>query len=241
MYRAAIRPTNGGLPPANAIAMAAHRQQVLNNTPNSGPTAPNILLPGQVGLEARMQRSVLRLQDAYRPVNTAKAIDSKMDEYFQYINYVYYNDPYKNNLSADKVYRFMFFQAFREQKKKGGTKAQRTSGVKFDYETYDSLISRYRGNGRGESLPDFATLTPDKPTKISTFSQYKAMFRRLYKYQLTYNVIGLIWDQVWTLPFESLAQHVKTREPMRKKANYEEKVSLVLSLRSICSTFSTYN
>jgi hypothetical protein len=122
MYRA-ICPTNGGLPPANAIAMAAHRQQVLNNEPNSGPTAPNILLPDQVGLEARMQRSVLGLQDAYLPVNTAKAIDSKMDEYFQYINYVYYNDPYKNNLSADsRCTDSCFSRPFVSRRKRGGRK-----------------------------------------------------------------------------------------------------------------------
>ena len=75
------------------------------------------------------------------------------------------------------------------------------------------------------SVPDVMALSPKKPINMPTWNQYKAMFRRLYKFQLAQRVIGSFWDQIWTTTFDNLQNHVKRRTPMIKKSNYEEKVS----------------
>jgi hypothetical protein len=67
-------------------------------------------------------------------------------------------------------------------------------------------------------------LTPAKPTSNSTFIQYRAALRLVYKYQRTANVCSLAWDQLWTMPFDDMAKIVKSRKASSKKTNYEEKV-----------------
>ena len=73
-------------------------------------------------LNAHLQTSVLTMQEDLRPDNTQKAMDPKAREYFMYCDLEYPNDPFKYILEYTKIYKFMYYQVFREQKSRGGKK-----------------------------------------------------------------------------------------------------------------------
>jgi hypothetical protein len=76
--------------------------------------------PIQCELTSRMEQSVLDVREKFRPDQTADVYDNKTQEFLQFASHVYPQDPYKNSLNAEKVYRFMFYETFRGQKKRGG-------------------------------------------------------------------------------------------------------------------------
>jgi hypothetical protein len=78
--------------------------------------------PMQCELTSRMEQSVLDVRDKIRPEQSANIYDNKEKEFLQFASHVYPEDPYRNSLNAEKVYRFMFYQTFRGQKKRGGKK-----------------------------------------------------------------------------------------------------------------------
>ena len=70
-----------------------------------------------------MEQAVLDVRDKNRPEQSADIYDNKQREFHQFAAHVYPQDPYRNSLNAEKVYRFMFYQTFRGQKK-GGEKGE---------------------------------------------------------------------------------------------------------------------
>jgi hypothetical protein len=76
--------------------------------------------PNDLQLQGTLKENVWRLLEAEDPENTKKAFEPKMKEYFEFCKTVYPHDPHFNILNRDKMYRFMYFQAFREKKKRGG-------------------------------------------------------------------------------------------------------------------------
>jgi Centromere DNA-binding protein complex CBF3 subunit, domain 2 len=180
--------------------------------------------PNENELNSNLEQTVLHLREAERPTNTAKSQDPKVKEFFDFCDIHYSRDPYKYNLDCNKVYRFMWYQCFREQRKKGGTKVQRTAranGKYFDNDEYEAVMSSFRNGPRTASdLPQ-----PDKPIGSTTVSAYKAVFRKIYKVQIAKKVLAVPWDQIWQMCFDDLVKHVKERVPLRNKANYVEKVN----------------
>ena len=67
---------------------------------------------------------------------------------------------------------------------------------------------------------------PTKPVGKQTIDQYKAVLRLVYKMQTPQRVLGLVWDQIWTLPCEQLHKVVKERRSAIKKLNYKEKLKV---------------
>ena len=54
---------------------------------------------------------MLELREDAKPANTAKAMDPKVLEYFQFCEKEFSYDPYKCNLSFNKMFKFMLFQS----------------------------------------------------------------------------------------------------------------------------------
>ena len=140
------------------------------------------------------------MREGLRPTNTAKAMDPKIEEYFQFCETVYASDPYKYNLSYEKVYRFMWYTCFREKKQRSATKAMRSSGISFDVDGYNELMNSFQG---GHSAIDYPQ--PKNPISKATFAQYKSVFRKIYKVQVAKRVIGVNWDHIWQMGFDELA------------------------------------
>jgi hypothetical protein len=75
--------------------------------------------PTQCKQTSCMEQVVLDVQDKNHPEQSADIYDAKTKELLQLANHVYLHDPYKNSLNAEQVFRFMFYQMFRGQKKGG--------------------------------------------------------------------------------------------------------------------------
>jgi hypothetical protein len=182
-----------------------------------------LLLPNENELNANLEEAVLNLREEYRPENTQKAQDPKVLEYFQFCDVIYGHDPYRYTLCCARVYRFFWYLCFREQRKKGGTKAQRLArqqGQYFNEEEYSEVMRGF------EDGPNFLLVRqqPKKPIGKCTFNAYKAVIRKIYKVQIAKKVLAETWDQIWQMCFDELYKHVKERVPLLKKASYAEKV-----------------
>ena len=94
----------------------------------SPPTSPSLRHPNDVNATIQMQRAVVELNELFRPTNTSKAHQPKVAEFFEYCEVMYKTDPYKYHLSFEKIYRFMYYQAFRPLKPRGG-KRKYNNGV----------------------------------------------------------------------------------------------------------------
>jgi len=168
--------------------------------------------PEELAQNSRLEQVVLNLRHDTRPPNTMKAIDSKQEEYMQYCDAVYPQDLYKYTLDTEKAYTFMHYQAFREQKPRGGNKSNLGRNSFFDLTDFTKV--------KGKSNIE---VEPNKPVGKSVFMQYKAMLRKLYKEQTARRVISQHWEGIWTEAFEDLEKHVKERVPRKKKESYDEK------------------
>jgi hypothetical protein len=195
--------------PAVPVVAIANQQQILTQ-------------PEETLLDSQLEQTVLRITSEYRPDSSTTIYDAKSNEYFQYCTSLYPNDPYSKVLSQYKVYRFIFYQAFRNAKKRGGTREVRASGAKFIRSDYDLVMLKYQAwltSNDGTAPPE-----PSKPVGKQTIDQYKAVLRWIYKNQTAQRVLGAVWDQIWTLPCTQLHQVVKERRSAVKKLNYEEKL-----------------
>jgi Centromere DNA-binding protein complex CBF3 subunit, domain 2 len=182
-----------------------------------------IVHPNENELNSNLEQTILHLREELRPENTAKAQDPKVMEYFHFCDIHYGHDPYRYSLECNKVYRFMWYQCFREQKQKGGTKAARiarTRGEYFNNEEYEAVMAQFQNGPRTAfDLPQ-----PTKAIGKCTYDAYKAVFRKIYKVQIAKKVLSTPWDQIWQMCFDELLKHVKERTPLMKKATYAEKV-----------------
>jgi hypothetical protein len=168
---------------------------------SSSPAAPTTTMapPEETAMDSRLEQTVLRITYEYRPDSTTTVYDSKSNKYFQYCTSFYPNDPYAKVLSQYKVYRFMFYQSFRNQKKRGGKSEDRATGTKFSRADYDEVMGRYE-NFFSSDNNRAAPPEPTKPVGKQTIDQYKAVLRWVYKTQTAQRVLGVVWDQIWTLP-----------------------------------------
>jgi hypothetical protein len=200
---------NGGVPPGTSPPTTA--------APTGAPIPPP---PMQCELTSRMEQSVLDVREKFRPEQTADVYDNKTQEYLQFALHVYPLDPYRNSLNAEKIYRFMFYQTFRGQKKRGGKR--RISDVFFDSHDYDSVMDNFDTWWRGGRVGEAPK--PTNPCGRQCFDQYKAILRKTYKRQVTQGVCNIPWEHMWTLRCEELSSLVKERKAVAKKDNYEEKM-----------------
>jgi hypothetical protein len=124
---------------------------------------------------------VWRLLEGDDPENTKKAFDPKMTEYFAFCKLVSPNDPHCTVLEHDKMYQFMYYQAFREHKKRGRQRIPRANKPVFDVDAFRDVISCFTDPTTGlttASIPE-----PINPVWRSVFDQYKATFRKIYNIQ----------------------------------------------------------
>jgi len=202
---------------ARAAARRADQQQ---QPTNGGVQVPPT--PRELEVNKQLQLSVIQMNELMRPDNTSKALDPKAIEYHQFCAYEFPDDPYGYHLCYENVYRFMYYQVFREQKVRGGNRVALTQGTHFDSTDYNKVIGTMEQAQRdGNSCYP----TPQRPIGKGVFDQYKAMFRRVYKYQVAGNYTSLHWDQIWKMGMDTLEEHVKTRKASIAKANYAEKVT----------------
>ena len=85
---------------------------------------PLLQTPANAGQTAALRIGVHNLLAAEVPENTRKAQDPKQSEFNNFCKKIYPNDPHATILNHEKVYKFMYYQTFREQKPRGGSKKE---------------------------------------------------------------------------------------------------------------------
>jgi hypothetical protein len=134
--------------------------------------------PLTVDMNPILEQTVLAIQRDYTPDNSNDIYYNKTKEYFQFCDYCYPTDNYNKVLDANKLYRFMFYQVFRNQKKRGGKRVTENS-IRFDPVDYNLITTKYQTWMLGNSNVEPAK--PALPVQNSTMDQYKAVFRKLHK------------------------------------------------------------
>lgn len=122
----------------------------------------------------------------------------------------------------------MFYQSFREQKARGSNKEER-----FNKTTHSEILVAFVAHQRADTTGAGYYPTPKNPVSQSTFDQYKATFRLIYKSQKTKRVLSSLWDEIWLTGLDDLHAHVKERKAAVKKQTQAEKVSGEFALYSI--------
>ena len=181
------------------------------------------------------EQAVLRMTDYNRPENTTKAYDSKKEEFYEYCRAVYPHDRNSHILKAVNVHRFIFYQAMRPKKKRGGKPSQR-GNQHFDLDLYKETMAKYeRWFERMDEPPE----EPDNPVGEATIALYKTVIRSIYSEQVARRIQCRTWDQVWTLPLLNLHNLVKVRRVASDKRNFKEKFGSDFAPYEIAEEFPT--
>jgi hypothetical protein len=184
---------------------------------------PHLQHPNEMALNVNLQESVWRLLENDDPPNTKKQQEPKMKEYFEFCRMMYPNDPHFNILKREKMYQFMYYQAFREKKKRGGSVPSRVNQCAFNLAHYLEVMGSFVDPSTGNNLTP--TPAPAEPISKSVFEAYKATFRTLFRFQKMRGVLVPQWEDLWMMEFDDLRKHVLLRAPRHKTETYQEKVS----------------
>ena len=173
----------------------------------------SVVDPQEVGFLTRLSSTVSRIDAHYRPQNTRSIQDGREKEFFAFCDEIYARDSYKYVLNDEKVYKFMFFQTFRTQKKRGGRRGPRPL---FSLAEYHDVMDRYttwfsEGSGDTDDIPE-----PENPIGNSSFAQYRASLRRIWQEQVDQKTTGEHWDHIWTGNCRKLAKLVPCRQTHQK-------------------------
>lgn len=213
----------------NIVTEARQRALFVTNSGNFAPISPTPLAqngirhPNEHVLHVELQSIVNTINTNNTPENTLKAMTPKIQEYFEFCEALYNHDPNPSHLNFEKVYRFMYYVAFREKRKQGGRRSRGVRGIvpKFDMEEYKRVTNGLQALGSG-SNPINAPQTRE-PISEATFMSYKAAIKSIYKEQIARQQTSLNFDAIWQQSLDELVKHVKTRLPKQRKAFYHEK------------------
>ena len=210
-----------GRPPNNPLPAMMLSPQHMPQIMPQPMLSPIVWQPMEQATDSGLEQTVLRIIHGYRPDSSNAIYDAKIAEFFEYCHSLYPHDPFATILNSYKVYRFIFYQCMRSQKKRGGTHERRVTGRNFSRTDFDSVMSHYNAwfNSNDGSQPP----EPQKPLGRQSIDQYKQSLRQIYKDQQAKKVLALTWDQIWQMPADNLYRLVKDRRQIINKNNYEEK------------------
>jgi hypothetical protein len=221
------RPRNNGTtfqtatavtPPAPAVAPPTTSPPVVvPQTPAVVWTPDQVLDP--LLLDTHLSQAVVAMMRADRPQNSISVKDPKVQEFKDYCKDVYPDGLMRWGLWPKKIYLFMFFQAMRPQRKRGGRGGNPGKG--FDVEEYKTVLASYRGWMTNPTEPPVA---PPKPIGESQFVHYMLAIKEIWEDLTFQGFCNLSWEQLWNLPLKNLLKYVKGRKESVRRANYSEKL-----------------
>lgn len=144
--------------------------------------------------------------------NTKLAYDPKKTEWFDFC-LLMCNDR-AGTVTAEKLFRFLFYQAFRN-KRKSSKNAHRITKSEVD-----DILNLYQERfSKGMSIPD-----PDDPIAYVTLSQYRSAVRAVWDEQVANSANSKTWDHVYVRYVKDLMRLVQGRQARVDKARYVEKI-----------------
>ena len=204
------------------------------------PPLPELLKITAAGDAAVLQAVVQYVSNAARPGNTKLAYYGKVDEFQAYCDHRYADNSVASSrytVTFDRIYQFIFYNAFRETRK-GRKKKKDRNGVVLEEEEdrfgfkgaeFEETIEKYLtgpGQSRGVAvLDDEHCVEPQKPVGLSSMVNYKAAINHVWQVQVANGCNNAAWDHIWTLPLRNLFDLVKKRRNRVRSKNYEEKMN----------------
>jgi hypothetical protein len=103
---------------------------------------------------------------ATRPINTSLAYDPKAAEYNTFCDCVYsdYQPSTHYTIGTEKVFLFLFYQAFRNKCKKGGKKGELHG---FDFKDYTTVVNKWAST-KVPSKRARSTISRTLKTRVTT-------------------------------------------------------------------------
>ena len=158
----------------------------LNPTTPTNTTDDRHLLPAPIDNIAELRALTNRCADSLMRKNTRDAYKYKMLEFRAFCHVVYPHEQVEVRyaVDSDKLYRFLFYQVFRDRK--------RTKHLKpgeFDFNLYTEVDQKYKvllreNNGQKRTAAEILTeMEPKNPLGYSSINTYRAAVRKLYDYQ----------------------------------------------------------
>jgi hypothetical protein len=188
------------------------------------PLVPVVWTPDQVldpfSLDTHLSQAVISIMRADRPVNSVNVKEPKVKEFKDYCVACYPEGPQRWSLWPKKVYLFMFYQAMRPQRKRGGKGGNPGHG--WDTAEYHAVLESYRV--WMSSNPTEPPVGPEKPIGISQFVHYMLGIKEYWEDLCHQDFCKLTWEQLWNLPLKNLQKYVKNRKETVRRANYMEKL-----------------
>ena len=157
-----------------------------------------VLLPNPMEAdmeEETMDSVVYQSNKEIVPTNTTLALVPKIEEFIEFCELVYPREQVPTRMTFGKVYRFMFYQSFRE-KKKGRWKEGHQP--RFNLEEYNDPMSLIQNAGTALQLDDIPLLK--KPTGLEVFKQYRTALKQLFNRQIQMGIQpNNGWEHVWQI------------------------------------------
>ena len=211
-------------PPANAVQHAAQRN------------ATAAVVAAAAGLQNTVLEQTLdfmgevvqRTNAENRRSNTKAAYDPKVEEYYQFCNHFAHHIPLamRYTVTHEKLYAFLVYQAFREQRTRGGGK-RRSDGTRppaqFDPLEYEQIFSTYCAidlTKEDVRIPD-----PENPVAYDCLNTYKSVVRKIWETQVTARANNISWDIIYDGKCKALMGMVKARKTRIERAKYAEKLN----------------
>ena len=186
------RRTNNRQRQQSILGSLSMQQIALNGTGTESTTTNNEesddrdLLPTPIDNIAELRALTNHCADSLMRKNTRDAYKYRILEFRSFCKLVYPHEPVEKQCAVDgnKLYRFLFFQVFRDQ--------SRTKSLKpgeFDINLYHELDTKYTAllrpvNGKKRTGKEILeVMEPKNPLGYSSLITYRAAVRKLYDYQ----------------------------------------------------------
>ena len=199
-----------------------------------------------------VQRLIWCMHQKNLPENTKKAYQNKGREWMAYCNHCYGDIPVASRyfVDSDKTHKFLAYQAFRQQRTRGGRKTEVSSVLFSGFTNYmisnSTLFYVQQDSSGGFCCTDFDNVMsrlgdmtnmsdPDNPVGIQAITQYKAVVKMIWMGQVANKESTLPWDLIWTQHHKVLVDLVKNRKQRIAKSRYDEKVCFASSPYHIVS------
>jgi len=131
-----------------------------------------------------------------RNPNTERAYEPTEMEWRDYCDHRFCNTPpeYRYTVDKTRVYEFMLYQIFREQKGHGQRLPNTNKRSSFNAAEFDQLIGRYSQQLQSANPTDWYDFQqPNDPLGFSQINIYKCALVNMLREQQALNVNNLSW------------------------------------------------
>ena len=177
--------------------------------------------PYQLNQQAIYNRIGIEVAEQDRPENSRIVIKRIEHEWTDYCMHVDEHSTFPFQMTATKVYNFMFYQLFRP--KKSGL----SRSIGFDCDEYERVLAEYSVHLENNRLTGTPIPHPPEGVGKSSLQQYRAFLRKIHACHVAENLTSTPWELVFTEPCRNLIKIGDGRKMKQDKENYKEKVDKV--------------